>query len=382
MRAELDQAERLSRGREAASRAQVSSASVAVRHYVAGGREHGGGIGRLAGYIVDAAAASGVRHAVTDTRGRRWSAPVSAVQLLLAMIRMTLDRVQAPALIHHIHVAGRGSTRRKLLLAAAARALGCRHIVHLHDYDYAADYESRRPGMQAAVRRMFQRADRVIALGMRDQATLTGALGVNPDRLTILHNCVPDPGETVRVRAARPLILFLGRLGTRKGVPELLQALADPVMAPLSWQAVMAGDGPVDEYRQRAAAFGLGDRTRFPGWLGPEPTHALCREAAILVLPSHAEGLAMAVVEGMAHGLAVVTTRVGAHEEVINDGETGLFVPVGDPRTLAETLARLVTDEALRLRLGEAARRRYLADFSIQAYLSSLERIYETVKRQ
>ncbi|MCX5480716.1 glycosyltransferase family 4 protein [Kaistia geumhonensis] len=369
-------------GRASASRANAGSVAVAVRHYVAGGREHGGGIGRLVGYVVDAAAASGVQHAVTDTRGPRWFAPVSVMRLVLAIVAMTSDRVQAPGRIHHIHVAGRGSTRRKLLLAAAARALGCRHILHLHDYDYADDFASRPPALQSSIRRMFQGADRVIALGLRDEKTLAGLIGVDAARLTILRNCVPDPGDTVRDRGRQPVILFLGRLGTRKGVPELLQALASPVMARLQWRAVIAGDGPVDEYRHRAAALGLAKRTSFPGWLGVEATRALCREAAILVLPSRAEGLAMAVIEGMAHGLAVVTTRVGAHEEAVSDGETGLFVPVGDPEALAEALALLVRDEALRTRLGEAARRKFLADFSIQSYLSSLECLYETVKHR
>lgn len=347
-----------------------------VRHYVSGGRERGGGIGRLVGNIVDAAAADGVAHLVTDTRGPRWSAPSSAVRLSAALATLAADRLVAPARIQHIHIAGRGSTARKLVLAAAARAIGARYILHLHDYDYAEDFLRRPPRLQAAIRRMFVAAERVIVLGRRDAGTMTGLLGVPNDRVEILHNCVLDPGAPPRRPSDEPRIVFLGQLSERKGVPELLQALASPALARLGWRAVLAGDGPVERYRADAASLGLGERVSMPGWLGLAETRALCARADILVLPSHSEGMAMAVIEGLAHGLAVVTTRVGAHEEAITDGRTGRFVPVGDVPALADALARLVSDPAERARLGAEGRALFLSRFSMSAYMRRLDGVY------
>ena len=316
---------------------------------------------------------------MTDTRGPRWFAPASLARLLGAILLMAKDRLLVPDRIHHIHIAGRGSTSRKLILTAAARFLGCPHVLHLHDYDYASDFLSRPPHQQGLVRRMFQGADRVVALGRRDCSTLTTLLGVDGSRITISHNCVPDPGPRA-VRAAKtPLIVFLGRLSERKGVPELLTALGSPLMAGLRWRAVLAGDGPVADYRQQALAMGLSDRVEMPGWLDLDQAHALCERADILVLPSHAEGMAMAVIEGLAYGLAVVTTRVGAHEEAIADGETGLFVPVGDEEALARALAGLVGDPQMRNQLSARGRAHYLSKFSMVAYQRRLEKIYQTI---
>jgi glycosyltransferase involved in cell wall biosynthesis len=351
----------------------------AVRHYVAGGRENGGGIGRLVGYITDTAGEAGVTHLVTDTRGLRWFAPVSLVRLSWAVLMMEKDRLLVPERIHHIHVAGRGSTLRKLVLTAAARLLGCAHVLHLHDYDYACDFDARSPRQQRLVRAMFQGADRVVVLGRRDCSTLAARLGVDPARIAIVHNCVPDPGPRPARIGEAPLIVFLGRLSERKGVPELLSALGSPAMAGLRWQAVLAGDGPVAEYRRQATAMGLAARVEMPGWLDVEGTRTLCRRADILVLPSHAEGMAMAVIEGLAYGLAVVTTPVGAHDEAITDGESGLFVPVGDRDALARTLARLVDDPMLRNRLSAGARARYLSHFSMAAYQRRLDELYEAI---
>ncbi len=353
-----------------------------VRHYVPGGCENGGGIGRLVGYITSTAKEGGSEHAVTDTRGLRWSAATSSLRLLGAILTMAKDRILDPTRIHHIHVAGRGSTSRKLILTEAAHLLGCFHILHLHDYDYATDFAARSPRQQSLIRRMFQRADCVVALGQRDRMTLATLLGVDEDHLVTAHNCVPDPGAH-NVRALEPpLIVFLGRLSERKGVPELLLALSHPVMKELRWRAVLAGDGPVEDYRRQAADMGLSGLVDMPGWLGADETRALCARADILVLPSHAEGLAMAVLEGLSHGLAVVTTRVGAHEEVISDGETGVFVPVGDKDALAAALAKLITDPDIRSRLSAGARAHYLNHFSMKAYMRSMENLYETISAQ
>jgi glycosyltransferase involved in cell wall biosynthesis len=353
-----------------------------VRHYVPGGCENGGGIGRLVGYITSTAREGGSEHAVTDTRGLRWSAATSSLRLLGAILTMAKDRILDPTRIHHIHVAGRGSTSRKLILTEAAHLLGCFHILHLHDYDYATDFAARSPRQQSLIRRMFQRADCVVALGQRDRVTLATLLGVDEHRLVTAHNCVPDPGAH-NVRADEPpLIVFLGRLSERKGVPELLLALSHPVMKELRWRAVLAGDGPVEDYRRQAADMGLSGLVDMPGWLSADETRALCARADILVLPSHAEGLAMAVLEGLSHGLAVVTTRVGAHEEVISDGETGVFVPVGDKDALAAALAKLITDPDIRSRLSAGARAHYLNHFSMKAYMRSMENLYETISAQ
>ncbi|TIY10986.1 MAG: glycosyltransferase family 4 protein, partial [Mesorhizobium sp.] len=92
-----------------------------------------------------------------------------------------------------------------------------------------------------------------------------------------------------------------------------------------------------------------------PGWVGPDEVASLIASADILVLPSFAENLPVSVIEGMAAGLAVVTTPVGAVEDIITNEESGLLVPPGDVAALTEALTRLVENPALRARLGAAA---------------------------
>jgi glycosyltransferase involved in cell wall biosynthesis len=282
--------------------------------------------------------------------------------------------------VAHVNITGRGSTVRKIVLLAVARALGLRYVLHLHDYDYG-DYHSRRSAfLKRLIATVFRRAAIVLVLGRRDQEDIARRFDLPKDRVIVLHNAVPDP-LPICITAPPPTarachLLFLGRLSARKGVPELLRALASHSMRDQRWRATLAGDGPIDEYRKLAAELGILERVSLPGWVDEAGVKSLCADADVLVLPSHAEGLAMSVLEGLSHGLAVITTPVGAHLEVIEPEVSGLFVPPGDVAALAGALARVVEDETLRKRLAKGARQRFLAEFDVRGYSSQLTQIH------
>lgn len=354
-----------------------------------GGLEHGGGIGRQMGYFLSALpqAAETPAYRVIDTRGpwflgsARRRIPLSAVFLMAAGLRIAWMGIAGRPSLVHANITGRGSTSRKLVLTAIARAVALPYVLHVHDYDYAADVHARGGVMRRLVRGMFAGAEQTIVLGTEAERTLREALELPDARILVLPNAVPDPHPSPRGRlasvAAGPVhLVFLGYLSARKGVPELLQALASPALAALPWRATLAGGGPVDEFRARAAALGLADRVAFPGWIDQSAASALCAVADILVLPSYAEGLAMSVLEGLAHGLAVVATPVGAHAEVIEPDQSGLLVPPGDIAALGAALARVVGDRALRERLRAGARKRFIERFDVRSYSERLTRLH------
>ena len=359
-----------------------------------GGLEHGGGIGRQMGYFLSALpqAADTPAYRVVDTRGpwflgsARWRIPMSSLYLAAAAFRIAWVGIAGRHSLLHVNVTGRGSTLRKLVLTAVARAVALPYVMHVHDPDYAAEVLAQGTLTRRAVRRMFDASAQILVLGAEAERTLRAALALPEASILVLPNAVPDPHRVPRegasVAAGAALhIVFLGYLSVRKGVPELLEALASPALAALAWRATLAGDGPVDEFRARAAALGLANRVDFPGWIGQPAADALCAGADILVLPSHAEGLAMSVLEGLAHGLAVVATPVGAHAEVIEPDQSGIMVPPGDVAALAAALARVLIDPALRARLSAGARQRFLDRFDVRFYSARLARLHVGLQR-
>gem|GEM_PF-477134 len=354
-----------------------------------GGLEHGGGIGRQMGYFL--AALPQVHDApayrVVDTRGpwflggARWRIPLSGLYLAAAACQIAWAGIVSRPSLLHVNITGRGSTFRKLVLTGIARAVALPYVLHIHDYDYAEDVRTRGILMRRLVRGMFASSVQIIVLGTDAEKTLRATLGLPNAPIAVLPNAVPDPRTASQApmptsKEEQALIVFLGYLSARKGVPELLEALASPTMAALPWRATLAGGGPIDEFQARAVALGLSDRVTFPGWIDQPAASELCAGADILVLPSHAEGLAMSVLEGLAHGLAVVTTPVGAHAEVIEPERSGLLTPPGDVAALSATLARVVGDPALRERLRAGARQRFLDRFEVRSYAARLTRLH------
>jgi len=346
-----------------------------------GGLEHGGGIGRVVGYFLDAwrFIADAPGYTVIDSRGAGHVA-FSPFHLAICLLRIATHVRRHP--IVHIHVAGRGSTLRKLVVAAWCRSLRLDIVLHLHDYNYRRYLLDQPSWLRHLIQAMFQSARRVLVLGRSDAELIESMLGVPGDRVVVMHNAVPKP-TTASAADSDPLhILFLGRLSERKGVHDLIAAFAEPALAGLSWRATLAGDGDVERFRDLARSAGVISRLSFTGWLDRPGTDRLLAEAQILVLPSYEEGMAMSVLEGLANGLCVVCTPVGALAEVIEDGRSGLLCKPGDVPLLATTLARVLTDADLRRRLRAGARARHRAAFDIEQYARQLIKIFRQLDQR
>jgi glycosyltransferase involved in cell wall biosynthesis len=363
------------------SRRSRGSAGRRLRVAIAmpGGFEFGG-IGRMMLYATRGwqGAPDAPEWWLVDARGNGrliWS----PFHLLRAIIGLMMRR---PDLLH-LNIANKGSTLRKLALSIVAARLRIPTIMHLHFGVYAEDLARRPVFVQRQVAAMFRRAELVLVLGQNDARMAADVLGVARERIRVLHNAVPDPGPPP-VRAGRegPVqLLFLGRFDAPdKGVPELLSALATPDLQARDWHLVVAGRGERAALAPALERPGIARRVTFTGWLPQAEVYALCRAADIFVLPSFHEGQAMSLLEAMAHGLAIVTTPVGAHQEAVEDGTQALLVQPGDVAALAAALSRLIDNFALRDALGSAARRKYCGSFDAVQYSKALLQIYGRVR--
>jgi phosphatidyl-myo-inositol dimannoside synthase len=209
-----------------------------------------------------------------------------------------------------------------------------------------------------AARRILRRA-RVVVAPSHALAERARALGAREVR--VIPGGVDLPG-TVSAPAEPPHVLYAGRLSREKGVLELVEA-ADGI--PL----VVVGDGPL--------------RDVVPDALGFVPHDALERlyaSAAVVACPSYREGFGVVCAEAMAHARPVVASAVGGLLDLVVDGETGILVPPGDVPALRDALQRLLTDEELRRRMGEAGRQRVAERFSWAAVTDATVAAYEEAR--
>jgi len=341
------------------------------------GRGGQGGIDRIMDNLAAAVARDGgnVSVELLPTRGQGHAARM--VPLMARFLaRLLAGRLAGSIDIVHINVAQRGSIRRKAIVARACHALGIPYVLHVHGSQFHLSWQQGGPSMQRAMRRLIGQAAQVIVLGSfwRDFLVDTGA---DPARVVIVPNATLHPPQANAHDGARPAkILFLGHMGPRKGVPDLVEALGTIKATP--WQATLAGNGDVEATRTRIARLGLADRVDVLDWAGPDEVKRLLAGHDILVLPSYHENLPMSVIEGMAHGLAVVTTPVGAVPDILVDGESGLLVPPGDVAALADALRRCVVDPALRQALGTKARAFHARHLNLADYADRIIAIWRT----
>jgi glycosyltransferase involved in cell wall biosynthesis len=297
---------------------------------------------------------------------------LSPFYLVSFLARMALLKIFGRVDILHVNLSSHGSTRRKIIVARWARLLGIPYVIHLHGSRFRQFWNESPPAVAGAITRMFASATRIIVLGNVWKSFVAEKVPSASDRIVIIPNATPTPRlSAVEDKAGRLRILFLGRVGARKGVPQLVAALS---ILPKggAWRATIAGDGDVEATRQEIERLGLSDRVALPGWVGPDEVAELLSESDVLVLPSFDENLPMSVIEGMAAGLAIIATPVGAVEDIIIDGKTGLLVPTGDAKAIAASLQFLLEQPELRKTLGENARRWHVERLEIRIYFNRL----------
>jgi len=195
-----------------------------------------------------------------------------------------------------------------------------------------------------------------------------------------IYHGVEVPGSAPMVDGnATPVILAVARLVEKKGLETLVRAAALLRLQGADFRVRIAGEGPEWARLQRLVhELGVADRVAFLGPLMEVEVRAEYRRAAVFALPCRVlengdrDGLPNAVVEAMAHGLPVASTTLAGVREAVVDGECGLLVPPGDELGLAGALQRLLSDGALRSRLGAQARRRVASRFERGANLPAV----------
>jgi glycosyltransferase involved in cell wall biosynthesis len=213
------------------------------------------------------------------------------------------------------------------------------------------------------VRRSF-----ISDFGVAPEKLVTIWCGPNFDPTTIVSNAVPDVPE--------PTILFVGRDPVRKGADIMLGAFRHVRERIPTARLVMVGPPQTTPVPEGVEVTGFLDRDTPTGLAAMNAAYA---SAQVFCLPTRFDAFGTSFVEAMAYGLPCVGPRAWAVPEIIEDGRTGLMVPPEDPQSLAEALITILSDDALRLRMGRAARERMLSTFAwpvlIARMVDSLERV-------
>lgn len=286
---------------------------------------------------------------------RTWTFQASLAARSALTRRLRQGRVDAVFIHTQVAAMLSGSVMRRVPVVVSLDATPLNY-----DSQGASYGHSRGPGIVEAIklgwnRSVFRRAPALVSWCQWAADSLTRDYGVPTEKITVIH-----PGVDVDLfRPAAPggrsgpvRILFVGGDFERKGGPELLDAMAR--LGPEVELDIVTGSDV------RPAP---GVKFRVHGGLQPQSAEIvrLYQEADIFVLPSRGDCFPQAVAEGLASGLPIVATSVGAIPEMIVEGVNGRVVPPRDPRALGLALESLIESASLRREMGIASRKLALA---------------------
>ena len=270
------------------------------------------------------------------------------------------------------------------------------HVMTMHSLEALRPWKAEQLGGGYTVSSWCERvaaasAAAVVAVSDGMRADIMAAYPEIPaERIRVIRNGIdtaeyrPDPNTDVLERygidLARPYVIFVGRITRQKGVPVLLRAASG--LIPEAQLVLLAGAADTQEQLAEVTELVDGLRATRSGvfWI-PEmlPKHdviQLLTHATVFAIPSVYEPLGIVNLEAMACGTAVVGSRTGGIPEVVADGETGLLVPAGEPEPLAAALNTLLSDPDRAAAMGQAGRKRAVAEFGWPAIAAQTADLY------
>jgi len=179
------------------------------------------------------------------------------------------------------------------------------------------------------------------------------------------------------------IVVSVGTVGWRKGTFEILKAVPLVVSQDDSVRFLFVGGeeypGQMAELTDQVNQEKLGKWVRLPGEMPQEVVPVVLAMSQVFLLPSYSEGMPVAIIEAMRSNTAIISTRVGAIPDMIENGVSGLLIKPGSPEEIAEAVMLLKKDEHLRMRLAAGARQAFDNNFEVSKGIGELAEVYKTV---
>ncbi|WP_016955316.1 glycosyltransferase family 4 protein [Catenovulum agarivorans] len=279
--------------------------------------------------------------------------------------------------LFHVHMAMRGSFFRKMFLISLIKLFKRKVILHLHGSEFEVFYKNSKPSIQQLIVKTFEKADVVIVLSeswKKFVANLSGEIHVE---------VVPNFVQPIKSLCLNQLdtgtkFIFLGALGKRKGIYDLLPAFQKLLNIEPTAKLIIGGDGELTQAQQLAQRLGIGHAVEFVGWVSGEEKTKWLNQADVFILPSYNEGLPMAILEAMSLGKCVISTYVGGIPEAISTNDNGLLVAAGNVEQIFLAMKQ-ACDKDVRTRLGDAAKNAFEANFSPTVITPKIKHIYRSL---
>lgn len=249
--------------------------------------------------------------------------------------------------IVHIHGASYSSFWRKRIIINISKFFNKKTIFHCH----GAEFKLFTMKNKRSVVKTLNKCDCIVCLSESWKKWFDDLCECK--YIVIIKNIIPNPkiySSQIKFDIDFVKILFLGELGKRKGIYDLLYAVAS--IDKIKIKLLYGGNGDVEKVAQLARELKITDKVEYLGWVSGERKVQVLNEADIFVLPSYNEGLPISILEAMSYRLPIISTFVGGIPEIVHNKVNGFIINPGDNKGLRESLEILAQNEQMRLKMG------------------------------
>ena len=267
---------------------------------------------------------------------------------------------------------------REWIINGWCRLLKVPVILHIHGGVFLTE-KTVNPFYVRLSQSLFNHSKRVLVLSEIEKQVLAEDYGFA--EAVILHNSVnvaEYENKGKKINTQMPVFLFLGRIHESKGIEDIVLAF-EKLRKQRAFKFILCGNGPLRDEMISACENILGKDFEYAGIVSGKDKIEIIKRADFFLLPSHFEGLPMALLETMAAGVIPIVTGDTSMKYVVEDGINGIWVNKSDPADLHKKISNILTDEPLCNRLSLKAKETIEKDYAINKSVENLNLIYNTI---
>lgn len=246
--------------------------------------------------------------------------------------------------IFHIHMASYGSTFRKGIYLKVLEKK--KILLHIHGAEYLKFYNNSSIIKKKIIYSIWKKANVIVVLSAKWKEEFD--IIFKNLNIVIINNGININNLKVGMSdivKTKDNFLLLGRLGKRKGVYDVLTAIEQLNKEYPFIKVYLAGDGEIEKVKKIIEEKKLSLNIEVLGWINQKKKNEILKKVSTILLPAYNEGLPMSILEGMAIGKMIITSRVGAIPEVVIEGENGILISAGNIKQLKEAIERVINNE-------------------------------------
>lgn len=314
----------------------------------------------------------------THTNKSRFFGLNKAYLFACSLLKLTYNFLFGDIGFAHIHISSRGSFTRKSTVILLCKLCNVPVILHLHGSEFQEFYNNESSALKKLwIRTTFDYCDKIIVLSTQWKSWVQTIVR-EKGKISIIYNAVASaPG--IQIERIPRTVLFLGRLGQRKGVFDLLEASRLLVEEFPDFKLILGGDGDIKACQKIVNDNFLENNVTIAGWINGDQKEKLLSTSDVFVLPSYNEGFPMSILEAMSAGIPIIASNAGGIPDAITSGIEGTLIDAGDVPALYSALRNAFIEREKYQVFSVNAKLKFEQNFSLPVISSQLSSLYSNV---